>query len=152
MGVVYDLNFVCPVADGCPGGDHDYLRFEAKAGLSYLIATFDLAPGVDTVLELFRQAPDGTWTLQGGNDDARPGHALLSVLRWQAPRNGPVIVRVAPRDGGLNPLRPDRDPVASYRFAVALTESPLAAQLEERIADQTGMPRPSQAPAESHSG
>lgn len=143
VGVLYELNFVCPVLDGCPGGDHDYLRFEAKAGLRYLIATFDLAPGVDTVLDLFWQAADGQWTLLATNDDARPGHALLSVLRWQAPGDGAVLVRVAPRDGGLAPVLTGREPVPTYRFAVALGASPLAAQLEDRIADQTGTPRPS---------
>src|SRR5690349_10099057 len=48
VGVVYDLNFVCPVVWGCAGGDHDYLRLPVKRGLRYLIATFDLGPGADT--------------------------------------------------------------------------------------------------------
>lgn len=138
VGVVYELNFVCPVAWGCAGGDHDYLRLPVKAGLRYLIATFDLGPGVDTVLDLF-------WGDEGQplatNDDAAPGASFLSVLRWVAPADGEAILRIGPRAGGLVPTVPDA-PAGSYRFAVALAESDLAHQLEERIADQTNAPTP----------
>jgi hypothetical protein len=140
VGVLYDLNFVCPVPNGCPGGDHDYLRFEAKAGTRYLISTFDLAPGVDTVLDLFWYDAARGWQVLATNDDARPGFAFLSTLRWQAPGDGPVIVRVAPRTGGLNPILVGDTTVPTYRVAVALAESDLAAQIEERIAVQTGVP------------
>ena len=78
VGVLYDLNFVCPVAWGCAGGDHDYLRLPVKKGGQYLLCTFDLGPGVDTVLELFWSTSD---TPIAGNDDARPNTSFLSVLR-----------------------------------------------------------------------
>lgn len=137
-GVVYDLSFVCPVPWGCVGGDHDYLRLPVKAGLRYLIATFDLGPGVDTVLELF-------WGDEliplAANDDARAGSSFLSVLRWVAPADGEAIVRVGPRTGGLAPIVAD-EKTGTYRLAVALAESDLARQLEDRIAEQTNGPTP----------
>lgn len=138
VGVAYDLNFVCPVPWGCAGGDHDYLRLPVKAGVRYLIATFDLGPGVDTVLDLFWG--DETHAL-AANDDARAGASLLSVLRWVAPADGEAILRVGPRTGGLSPTVLDEQ-AGSYRFAVALADSELAHQLEDRIADQTNAPAP----------
>lgn len=136
VGVLYDMNFVCPVPNGCPGGDHDYLRLPVKADAQYLLATFDLGPGVDTVLDLFWGSED---VPVATNDDARPNRSLLSVLRWRAPSDGEVIIRVAPRAGGLTPLVFD-EKASSYRFAVALQDSDLARQLEERLAAQTNTP------------
>ncbi len=136
VGSVYDLNFVCPVAWGCTGGDHDYLSVPVKAGVEYLIATFDLGPGVDTVIDLFwgdQQVPITT------NDDVRPGSSFLSVLRWRAPGDGTAIIRVGPRTGGAGQVVFDKD-AGSYRFAIALTGSDLARQLETRIAEQTNAP------------
>lgn len=143
VGYVYDLNFVCPVAWGCVGGDHDYLQVPVKAGVAYLFATFDLGPGVDTVLDLFwgdTQAPLTT------NDDAHPGAAFLSVLRWRAPADGIAVVRVGPRTGGLTPTVFD-EKASSYRFAVVLADSDLARQLERRIAEQAALPTATPAPA-----
>lgn len=140
VGVVYDLTFVCPVDGGCEGGDHDYLRFETKRGMSYLLTTFDLADGVDTVLDLLWWSPTGGWQVIASNDDERPGSAFLSTLRWQAPGDGHALVRIAPRSGGLNPILLEGQP--TYRFAIALADSPLADQLEARIARQTNAPEP----------
>jgi hypothetical protein len=137
VGVVYELNFVCPVSWGCPGGDHDYLRLPVKGGLRYLIATFDLGPGSDTILDLFWNDESQYLT---SNDDVRPGASFLSVLRWVAPADGHALIRIGPRTGGLAPRIPDSDG-SSYRFAVALAESDLATQIEERIAEQTNAPR-----------
>lgn len=145
VGVLYDLNFVCPVAGACTGGDHDYLRFDAKAGVGYLLATFDLAPGVDTALDLLWWSPERGWHVLASNDDARPGSAFLSALRWQAPGDGTAIARIGPRTGGLNPILGQDEPLSAYRFAVALADSPLAAQIEERVAAQTNAP--AEAPA-----
>lgn len=134
--VIYDLNFVCPVSWGCAGGDHDYLHLPVKRGLHYLIATFDLGPGVDTVLDLFWGSED---TPIANNDDAVPGHGFLSVIRWVAPADGTAVIRVAPRTGGTNPIVFD-DRASTYRFAVALAGSDLARQVEQRIAEQTAAP------------
>ena len=134
VGIIYDLNLVCPVSWGCEGGDHDYLRLPVKAGLHYLIMTFDLEPGVDTTLDLF-------WGDQLrpvlSSDDALPGVSFFSALRWVAPGDGEAIVRIAPRTG--------RAAIASggaYRFAAVLAESELATQLESYLrnpGDELGM-------------
>jgi len=138
VGVVYDLSFVCPEArsNACPGGDHDYLQVPVKAGVAYLLATFDLDPGVDTVIELFWG--DGV-TAAAGNDDYAPG-GMLSALRWTAPHDGLLAVRVAPRNGGL----PQRLAAATtaYRFAVAPVASELARKLEAQIRQQANVPTP----------
>src|SRR5512145_134484 len=139
VGVVYDLNSTCPVEwpGACAGGDFDYLRVPVKQGGHYLIATFDLGPGVDTVLELFWG--DATTPLTG-NDDAGPlGGA--SVIRWVAPANGEALVRVGPRGGGVTPLV-DSPEAGFYRFAVAIADSPLAQQIAQRLAEQTQRPTP----------
>jgi hypothetical protein len=133
VGVVYDLNFVCPVVWGCAGGDHDYLRLPVKRGLRYLVATFDLGPGVDTELDLFWGSEEQPIA---GNDDAIPGHGFLSAIRWVAPGDGEAIIRVAPRAGSTTPAVFDAQ-AGSYHFAVALAGSGLARQIESRIAGQT---------------
>ncbi len=138
VGYVYDLNFVCPVPWGCAGGDHDYLAVPVKAGVRYLIATFDLGPGVDTVIDLFWGDERIPVT---ANDDARPGASFLSVLRWVAPSEGTAVIRVGPRTGGANPIVFDKD-ASTYRFAIVLADSDLGHQLEERIATQTGSTTP----------
>jgi hypothetical protein len=106
--------------------------------VSYLIATFDLGPGVDTVLDLYLDDTEHTLL---ANDDARPGGGLLSVLRWVAPRDGDAILRVGPRTGATQAILPGAPAGAgSYRVAVALARGALAAELEGRIAEQTNAP------------
>jgi hypothetical protein len=138
VGVVYDLTLVCPETrpGACPGGDHDYLLVPIKAGVSYRIATFDLDPGVDTVIELFWAS---TTTATAGNDDYAPG-GPLSALDWTAPGDGILGVRIAPRYGGLN--QHVSEPKASYRFAVAPLASELARKLETLIRQQANVPTP----------
>lgn len=133
VGVVYDLNFVCPVARGCAGGDHDYLRLSVKRGLRYLIATFDLGLGVDTELDLFWGSEQRPLV---SNDDVYPGRGFQSAIRWVAPSDGEAIIRVAPRAGGLTPMVFD-ERASAYRFAVALAGTDLARQIERRLAGLT---------------
>lgn len=138
VGVVYDLTLVCPEtrSGACPGGDHDHLLVPVKAGVSYRIATFDLDPGVDTVVELFWAS---TTTATAGNDDYAPG-GPLSALDWTAPDDGILGVRIAPRNGGLN--QHVSEPKAGYRFAVAPLSSELARKLETLIRQQANVPTP----------
>jgi hypothetical protein len=148
VGFVYDLNVVCPVPWGCVGGDHDYLSVPVKAGLGYLITTFDLGPGVDTVIDLFwGDTADPAAT----NDDARPGASFLSTLRWRAPADGVLLIRVAPRTGGAAQVVFDED-AGGYRFAIALADSDLGRQLERRVAEQTSVPVPAAHPAGDQGG
>lgn len=138
VGVVYDLTLVCPETrpGACPGGDHDHLLVPVKAGVSYRIATFDLDPGVDTVVELFWAS---TTTVAAGNDDYAPG-GPLSALDWTAPGDGILGVRIAPRNGGLN--QHVSEPKAGYRFAVGPLASELARKLETLIRQQANVPPP----------
>ncbi|NTV04875.1 hypothetical protein HGA89_08230, partial [bacterium] len=149
VGVVYDLTLVCPEArpDACPGGDHDYLRVPVKAGVAYRIATFDLDPGVDTVVEVFWQHQDRP---VAGNDDYAPG-GLLSALTWVAPADGLADIRVAPRNGGLTPqlVSPTH---AAYRFVVAPVASELARKLEPTLRQQANIPTPTATAAASAAG
>ncbi len=125
VGIIYNLNLVCPVSWGCAGGDHDYLRLPVKAGLDYLIMTFDLEPGVDTTLDLFW---DGQPRPVASSDDARPGISFFSALRWVAPGDGEAMVRIAPRTGHAATAYS-----GAYRFAAALAESELATQLASHL-------------------
>ncbi|MBP1466729.1 SH3 domain-containing protein [Candidatus Chloroploca sp. M-50] len=138
VGVIYDLNFVCPVPNGCPGGDHDYLRVTVKGGTPYLITTFDLGPGVDTVLDLFWGDPEFPVM---SNDDAFPGRHFLSTIRWEAPDDGELLIRVAPRTGGDTPHVAEPE-AGTYRFVIALDGSALAHQLDDRIRQEAGVPTP----------
>lgn len=143
VGLVYDLTFVCPDPrpDACPGGDHDHLLVPVKAGMAYLIATFDLDPGVDTVVELFWGS---TATAVAGNDDYAPG-GTLSALHWTAPGDGLLGIRLAPRNGGLHQQLPAAK--TGYRFAVAPVAGELARKLEEMIREQANAPTPTPAAA-----
>jgi hypothetical protein len=138
VGVVYDLSFACPDPrpNACPGGDHDYLLVPVKSGVRYLVATFDLDPGVDTVIELFWGS---TTTSAAANDDYAPGGAL-SALHWVAPSDGLLAMRVAPRNGGhAQNLAEGKN---GYRFAVAPEASELARKLEATIRQQANVPTP----------
>lgn len=144
VGVVYDLTLVCPDTrpDACPGGDHDYMLVPIKAGVSYLLATFDLDPGIDTVLELFWGA---TELPTAGNDDYGPG-GMLSALTWTAPSDGLLGVRIAPRNGGL-PVQLAEEREARYRFAITPLAGELAARLTATIGQQANLPTPTATPA-----
>ena len=138
VGVVYDLSFACPDPRprACSGGDHDYLLVPVKAGVRYLVTTFDLDPGVDTVIELFWGA---TTPAIRGNDDYASG-GTLSALKWVAPADGLLVVRVAPRNGGL--AQQLAEAKTGYRFAVAPEASELARKLEATIRQQAYVPTP----------
>jgi hypothetical protein len=139
VGVVYDLSLVCPEIrpDACLGGDHDYLLVPLKGGVPYLMATFDLAPGVDTVIELFWHDAS---VLTVGNDDYAPG-GLLSGLTYTPPTDGLALVRVAPRNGGLA-NRSTLDGAATYRFAITPTASELATKVRDLLQQQANLPTP----------
>jgi hypothetical protein len=64
-------------------GDQDWLKFEAQAGVTYTLQTFDLDHTSDTFIYLYDM--DGT-TLLASNDDH--GGELSSKLNWVAPADG----------------------------------------------------------------
>jgi hypothetical protein len=135
-GVIYDLNLHCPADAGCPGGDHDYLRLPVKAGVEYTIATFDLGPATDTVIELFWEGADQP---AAANDDVDSHGGLHSLITWQAPSNGMAIIRVAPRYGG-HQAQLTAERFLHYRFAAAISQSPFGQQLREQVYAQAGQP------------
>ena len=142
MNYAYDLTFACPVVGGCPGGDYDYFRVTVKSGVTYLMSTFDLGPGVDTNLALYwgsETVPVAT------SDDTRPGFAFLSTLQWTAPSDGEIVVCIFPRTGGAQ-LHVDDQKAGSYRFAIALADSPFGQDLRARINTQTFVPTPTVKP------
>lgn len=79
-------------------GDQDWIKFNAVAGKTYPIHTFNLGEYADTVLSLY--APDGT-TLLASNDDY--GGKFASQIVWTAPADGTYYVLVKqwnPNTGG----------------------------------------------------
>ena len=142
ISTVYDLSFICPDPrpDACSGGDHDYLALPVKAGRTYVLGTFDLGAGSDTVLELFWGREDVPAAI---NDDAGP-LGMASLLIWQAPSDGTLSVRISPRAGGAI-ARVEAEDAQTYRFAVAMQDTPLAAQIVARVRSQT-QPAPTATP------
>ncbi len=63
--------------------DHDWIKFQAQAGVTYTIHTTDLAAGADTYVYLYDR--DGV-TLLAANDDY--GGSLASQIDWEAPTAG----------------------------------------------------------------
>lgn len=125
----------------------DYLRVGVKAGVTYLIATFDLVPGVDTVLESFWWNEEQPLP-NASNDDYAPG-GMLSAVTWTAPADGHLLLRVAPRTGGSQPatlpstselVELDTPNDSRYRFAIVPAASALADAIRERITEQANVP------------
>jgi hypothetical protein len=70
--------------------DQDWYKLAALAGDMYLLQTSHLAPGADTVLELY--TVDGLTLLAQDDDD----DGLASYLAWRAPSDVMFCVRVLP--------------------------------------------------------
>jgi hypothetical protein len=70
------------------GGDKDWVKFNAAAGMIYVIKTSNLGTNCDTVLCLYDT--DGT-TLIECNDDYG---SLASRIEWQAPSSGTYFAMV----------------------------------------------------------
>lgn len=72
-----------------PVGDRDWVVFKPQAGMSYLIRTFDIDAGGDTVLSLW----DADGKIVAKNDDAEPGSSASQIV-WRAPSDGDFYVLV----------------------------------------------------------
>ncbi len=70
-------------------GDVDWFRFQARAGVHYLIYTTNLGAGGNTILTLY----DESGRRLAKNDDAAPASGW-SLIRWVAPANGSYYVMV----------------------------------------------------------
>ena len=71
-------------------GDEDWFVFQGKTGEGYKIETSDLGPGMDTVIQLYRE--NGT-TLIGADDDGGVGFG--SKIVWTAEQDGFFYIRVS---------------------------------------------------------
>jgi hypothetical protein len=108
-----DDNIPVPIAVGetqlrtfDPQGDVDRVTFRVKAGQSYVITTSDLAPGVDTRLEVLAGGERHT------NDDVAPG-TLASQITFTAAEDGVAVANVYNQD--------QFGPTQSYRLSVMMT-------------------------------
>jgi hypothetical protein len=71
-------------------GDEDWVRFDARAGFTYVVETFDLGASVDTVLHLLNE--EGKELLV--DDDGRGEEAGASRIRWVAGGDARLYVLV----------------------------------------------------------
>ena len=75
--------------------DQDYLKFQAAAGVTYIIRTDSLGYGVDTQIEI--DSASGTALVSDDNS----GGGNASMLVWTAPVTGAFFVRVRSTTGGF---------------------------------------------------
>ncbi|HIP72436.1 MAG TPA: hypothetical protein EYH05_13700, partial [Anaerolineae bacterium] len=92
-----------------PPGDEDYFRWWGKAGITYIIATSNLTPGLDTTLDVY----SSNQNILGSNDDQSPGN-FASRVTFTANSDGYFYARVRNKAPG--------DPVnKTYCFQVTQT-------------------------------
>ena len=72
-----------------PPGDNDYFRWWGKAGITYVVTTSNLDPGLDTVLDVYNP----NQSLIANNDDVAPG-IFRSEVRFTASTDGYYFARV----------------------------------------------------------
>ncbi|NOZ73320.1 MAG: peptidoglycan DD-metalloendopeptidase family protein [Chloroflexi bacterium] len=75
--------------------DTDWVRFDARQGITYTIRTQNLTGSADTILNLY---DTDAWTLLASNDNRGDGPA--SELTWTAPYTGTFFVEVVSAPGG----------------------------------------------------
>ena len=148
-GVPYDLRLVCPdpAPGACPAGDHDFLRVPVKAGVPLVALTYDLGPGTDPLLTLYR--PDATqtgsgngqlpgWRLLTTNDDVAGGWTLRSLVAVTPDWSGDAVLVVAASARTNPPALPEAaGPPGRYRLIVG---SPDLAVVQQVLAAQTDLP------------
>jgi len=139
-GVPYDLSLICPDSrpGACVSGDHDFFLVPVKKGVPLAALTYDLGPGADTTIALYRPAPGITdpgtgipgWQLLQGNDDALSGRTLRSQIIVTPDWNGDALIIVAPSDRADPPRLPEAaGPPARYRLIVGSPFLPAVQQV-----------------------
>ncbi len=93
-------------------GDHDWIRFEATAGNTYVIETFNLGPAVDTLLHLLNEQGNELALDDNGRGDEEPS---ASRIQWTAQRDISLYVMV--HDSG------DEDAGPGTQYWVRLLET-----------------------------
>lgn len=157
-GVPYDLSLTCPdrFPGACPAGDHDFLLFPVKQGVSLMALTYDLGPGADTFLSLYRPDPAQTssgdgripgWRLITTNDDVAAGWTLRSLVSMTPDWTGEALVVVASSERLNPPMLPEAaGPPGRYRLMVGSPELPVVKQVLEAQQDLPPTPVPTVAP------
>jgi subtilisin family serine protease len=94
-------------------GDHDWLKFNALGGSSYIIETSELGPESDTYLYLYKT--DGTTEITHDDDS---GVGLASKIIWNCSISGTYFVMV--RHYSLSAFGPE----TRYNISVTVKEAP----------------------------
>lgn len=143
-GTPYDLSLACPERGACRDGDHDFFLAPVKAGVPFVAATYELGPGVDTTLTVYRPAAGFTepstgldgWRALQGNDDIAPGRTLRSQVLITPDWTGAALLIVAASDRHDPPaLPPDAGPAGHYRLIVG---SPALPEVQHVLYDPQG--------------
>jgi hypothetical protein len=145
-GVPFDLSLVCPEQNQCPAGDHDFFWVPVKRGVQLVVVTYDLGPGADTALSLYRPEANFTdpstglsgWRLWAGNDDVVPGFTLRSQLLVMPDWDGYALLVVAPSQrADPPPMPPAVGAPGRYRLMIG---PPGLAPVQEVLRAQTDIP------------
>ncbi len=147
-GVPYDLSLECPDPrpDACFAGDHDFLMVPVKKGVPLIALTYDLGPGADTILTLYKPDPAQTSTTTGNipgwnavtsNDDSAPGRTLRSQVLLTPNWSGDALLIVAESERRTPPTVPPAfGPTGRYRLMVG---SPAMDALQAVLNAQTDL-------------
>jgi hypothetical protein len=145
-GVPYDLSLICPAVGQCPGGDHDFFWLPVKAGIPLVAVSYDLGPGADPAMTLYRPEAGFTdpstgmtgWRAWAGNDDVVPGFTLRSQLLVTPDWSGYALLVVASSErADPPPLPPAVGAPGRYRLMVGPTG---LAPIQEVLRAQTDIP------------
>lgn len=144
-GVPYDLSLACPdpQPDACTAGDHDFLLLPAKRGVPLVVATYDLGPGADTSIVLYKPGPVQAGALPGwqalaGNDDITPGRTLRSQVLLTPDWDGDALLVVAASERRNPPAVPAAlGPAGRYRLIVGSPDLPAVQEVLNAQADRT---------------
>lgn len=145
-GVPYDLSLVCPTAGQCPAGDHDFFWLPVKSGVPLVALTYDLGPGADPALTIYRPEAGFTdpstglvgWRAWAGNDDVVPGFTLRAQVFVTPDWSGYALLVVASSErADPPPLPPAAGAPGRYRLMVG---PPALAAVQQVAAAQTDIP------------
>ena len=145
-GVPYDLSLVCPDQGQCPAGDHDFFWVPVKAGVPLVAVSYDLGPGADPAITLYRPERNVTdpatglngWRAWAGNDDVVPGFTLRSQLIVTADWDGYALLVVASsRRADPPPMPPAVGAPGRYRLMIG---PPGLAPVQEVLRAQNDIP------------